>query len=363
MSCRIAKWSLAIFLLTLILTHHSPSQADSWREFSFPEEKTVLLVPGALISVQNTRGDIHVRGGDQEQVVIKATKRVKARSRIEAKEWAEKVSIIFDKREKGLFIEAKMPKGWTESLGSLLTIIFEKKPSVQVDFEILTSREADIHAASVSGDIYIATIGGEVQVDVVSGDVEMEEIGGDVSIDAVSGDVTIQHVRGNLEIDAVSGDTEVMNIGGDVNLDVTSGDVIGRHIKGEFAIDGTSGDVSILDVHGDVNVDVTSGDISVQQKGGDLWIDTSSGDVSVEAVVVKNGRYRVDTSSGQIIFRIPKASSCTVNLETSGGRIHAKLPMVVDSVSRTRLQGTMGKGEAQISLSTSGGDIELLPMD
>jgi DUF4097 and DUF4098 domain-containing protein YvlB len=363
MTRKAVKWATVIFITTLFLLPSCPSLAKARQEYTFPQEKTVLLPPGALISVQNISGDIDIRGGDVDEVVITATKRVKANSREEAEEWAKKVNIIFDKREQGLFIETKMPPAWTESLGSLLSSLFEKKPSVQVDFKIRSPQEVNVHAASVSGDIYIAAIGGDVDIDVVSGDMEISEIGGDLSIDAVSGDISVEDLAGNLEIDATSGDVEIVNVGGDVTIDVTSGDVIGRRIMGEFSVDGTSGDVSISDVHGDVSVDVTSGDISVRQKAGNLWIDTSSGDIYVETMVIKDGRYRVDTSSGQIIFHISETSSCTVDLETSGGRIHAKLPMIVDSVSRTRLQGTMGTGGAQISLSTSGGDIDLLPLE
>ena len=82
-----------------------------------------------------------------------------------------------------------------------------------------------------------------------------------------------------------------------------------------------------------------------------------------KTTIEKDGRYRADTSSGQITFRIPETSSCMLELETSGGRIRAKLPMVIETVSRTRLRGTMGAGEAQINLSTSGGNIYLLPFD
>jgi len=363
MTRRANKWPFAILILTLVLVYHAPSFADSRQEYTFSHQKTVLLPPGSLISVQNTRGDIHIQGGDREQTVIKFIKRVKTRSRDEAEEWAQKMSVVFDEREKGLFIETKMPREWSESLGSFLTRLFEKKPSVRVDFDILAPGGLVVKTASVSGDIYIVAMEKDVTVEIVSGEVEIEEIGGNVSIDAVSGDMMIQNVKGNLEIDAVSGDAEILNIGGDVSVDVTSGDVIGKRIKGKFAVDGTSSDVIITDVSGDVSVDVTSGDITVRQKAGDLWIDTSSGDVSVETVVEKNGRYRVDTSSGQITFRIPETSSCTVEMETSGGRIHAKLPMIVESVSRTRLRGTIGAGEAQITLSTSGGDIDLLPSD
>ncbi|KPL18608.1 MAG: hypothetical protein AMJ92_07175 [candidate division Zixibacteria bacterium SM23_81] len=359
----ITRAALALILLAIILTNPVLSQADSGTEYTFPQEKSFSLPSGALISVQNTRGDINIQGGEQKQVVVKATKRVQAGSRKEAEEWAQKVNIIFDEREKGLFIEAKIPRAWSESLGDVLSKLLGKKPSVQVDFDIQTPRQVEVKAGCVSGDIYIVNIDGEVTVDVVSGGVKIEKIGGDLSIDAVSGDMLAQDVLGNLKIDATSGDAEIVNIGADVQVDVTSGDVIGKGIKGNLTIDGTSGDVNVEAVHGDVHIDVTSGDITVKQRGGDLWIDTSSGDVWVETAIEKNGRYRVDTSSGQITFRIPKSSSCTLDLETSGGRIRAKLPTTIESVSRTRLRGTMGDGGAQLNLSTSGGNIDLLPSD
>jgi hypothetical protein len=52
-----------------------------------------------------------------------------------------------------------------------------------------------------------------------------------------------------------------------------------------------------------------------------------------------------------------------VDLETSGGKIKTKVPMTIETVSRTHLVGILGDGEGEIILSTSGGDIALLPLD
>ncbi len=352
-----------LLMLTLILAPSLPAQADSWEEYTFPQENTFTLPEEALLSIQNTNGDIDIQGHERKDVVVRATKRVKAGSREEAEEWSEKVNISIDQREKGLFIEVRMPQGWSGSLGSLLTRIFERKPSVRVDFEILSPPWVEVSAASVSGDIFISSMGRHVLVEVVSGDIEIMDVDANVSIDAVSGDIDLENIAGDVVIDAVSSDIEMADVDGNVTIDLTSGDVVGSGVGGACTIDGTSGDMTLKDVHGDVRIDVTSGDIEVQQRRGDLWIDTSSGDVSVETVVQKDGRYRVDTASGQVTFRIPATSSCTVDLETSGGTIQAKLPMVIESVSRTRLRGTMEAGDAQIILSTSGGDIDLVPLD
>lgn len=363
MTRRATKWVLAIFILLSSLAYHYPAWARSKKAYTFPQQETILPAPGDLISVQSTQGDIRIIGGDRQQVIIQATKRVKARTREEAEEWAQKVNIIIDEREKVLFIGTQKPREWSGSLSDFLSNLLEKKPSVRVDFEILAPREMNIQTVSVSGDIYIAGINGQVEVDVVSGDVELEEIGGNVSVDAVSGDMFFQDIRGGLEIDAVSGNTEMADIRGDINIDITSGDVSGKRIEGKLTVNATSGDVSIKPIHGDINIDVTSGDVTICQKSGDLWIDTSSGDVLVETIVEKACRYEVDTSSGEIMLRIPETSSSTVDLETSGGRIHVKLPIIVESVSRTHLRGTLGSGAAEIVLSTSGGDIDLLPLD
>jgi lia operon protein LiaG len=332
-------------------------------EYTFTEEKSIVLEPGSTISVNNVSGDILIQGWEKDKVLITSIKRVKARDRKQAEQWAKKVDIIIEKSNQNLFIEGKRPKEWTESLGSLLKGIFEKKPSVSIDFEIYTPSEVELEISSVSGDIFVDDIIGDVLVDVVSGDVEISEIGADVSIDIVSGDLILENIAGDLDIDAVSGDADVRSIGGDLHVDVTSGDITGDDVIGDLTVDGTSGDVTFREVHGDVHIDVTSGDIYVLQKAGDLWIDTSSGDVTVETITELAGRYVVETSSGQISFRIPSSASSSVELETSGGKIKAKVPMTIETVSRTHLVGTVGDGEGEIILSTSGGDIELLPFD
>lgn len=356
-------WSLVAAVLVAALWLPCASRARENSEFVFSEQTTVILEPGALISAQTVSGNIDVTSWDKDQVLVKATKRVRASSREEAATWAQKITVIIEKSDGGLTVRAERPREWSESLGDLLKGFFDKKPSASVDFAISTPRDVEIEASSVSGNIAIAHIAGDVSVDVVSGDVEISEAGSDVSINTVSGDLILKEISGNLEIDAVSGDVVITNVGGDVSAAITSGDIIVERVLGGCSVDGTSGDVRIDEVHGDINIDVTSGDILVRQRAGSLWIDTSSGDVAVETAVDKSGRYYVETSSGQIAFRIPPTSSSTIELESSGGKIQAKLPMTVESVSRTRLLGIMGTGEGEIVLSSSSGDIQLLPQE
>jgi len=359
---KFALHAVTALLLAVVLVPASPVQAGR-QEYTFEEERTMVLEPGTLITVQNVSGHIDVRGWDGDHVRVISTKRIKARSREEAREWAEKVEIIIEKHDQDLLIKAKRPKDWTESLESLLEGIFQKKPSASVDFEISTPPDVHLEISSVSGDISVRDITGETNIDVVSGDMEIFDIGSHVTIDAVSGDMVLKKIAGNVDVDAVSGDTRLESIGGNVRVDVTSGNATLENVDGDLYFDGTSGDVSAKNIYGDVNIDVTSGDIYVLQKGGELRIDTSSGDVTVETTLMTSGHYMVETSSGQIIFRVPSDASSMVDMETSGGKITAKVPMTIESMSRTHLVGILGSGDGEIVLSTSGGDIDLLPSD
>ena len=361
-SKKTALCGITALLLLIMLAPASPVQAGR-QEYTFEEQRTLLLEPGATITVQNVSGQIDVRAWDGDHVRVIATKRIKARSREEAREWSDKVEIIIEKYGQELLIEAKRPKDWTESLESLLEGIFQKKPSASVDFEISTPPDVHLEVSSVSGDISVRDITGEISIDVVSGDLEVFDIGSNVAIEAVSGDMVLKKIAGNVDLDAVSGDTWLESIGGNVRINVTSGDATLNKVDGDLYIDGTSGDVSAENIYGDVNIDVTSGDIYVLQKGGELRIDTSSGDVTVETSLMTAGRYTVETSSGQITFRVPLDASSRVDMETSGGTIKAKVPMTIESMSRTHLVGTLGNGDGEIVLSTSGGDIDLLPSD
>jgi len=352
---------MATLLLAAALVPVSPAQAR--QEYTFEEERTLMLEPGTLITVQNVSGRIDVHGWDGDHVQVISTKRIKARSREEAREWAGKVEIIIEKNDQDLLIKAERPRDWTESLESLLDGIFQRKPSASVDFEISTPPDVHLEITSVSGDISVREITGETNIDVVSGDLEIFDIGSHVTIEAVSGDMVLKKIAGNVDVDAVSGDTRLESIGGNVRINVTSGDATLENVDGDLYIDGTSGDVSAQNIYGDVNIDVTSGDIYVLQKGGELRIDTSSGDVSVETTLMKPGNFLVETSSGQITFRVPSDASSMVEMETSGGKITAKVPMTIESMSRTHLVGILGGGDGEIVLSTSGGDIDLLPSD
>jgi hypothetical protein len=76
---------LCLFAASMLLLIILPQLASvAWagrNEYVFTEEKTVVLEPSALIFVHSLSGNIVVTGWDQDRVLIKSTKRIKARSR------------------------------------------------------------------------------------------------------------------------------------------------------------------------------------------------------------------------------------------------------------------------------------------
>ena len=95
--CKNKLAALAVLMSVFPLLVAATWTAADGAEFSFTEEKSIVLEPGSTISVHNISGDILVQGWDQDHVLIASIKRVKARDRKQAKEWAKKVDIIIEK--------------------------------------------------------------------------------------------------------------------------------------------------------------------------------------------------------------------------------------------------------------------------
>ena len=68
---------------------------------------------------------------------------------------------------------------------------------------------------------------------------------------------------------------------------------------------------------------------------------------------------RFNTGSGSVTVELTGSPSVSLDLETDDGEVRSDLPVTVSVKSQYRLVGTIGDGEAALTVRTGNGDIKI----
>jgi len=263
-----------------------------------------LAVPSdALISIDNTRGEVTIIGWDQAKVTVKG----------DLDDLAE--AFIFDLKDQQVVIEVKVPRlDLNRGNGSNLTI--------QVP------QESRVRFVGVSTDVEIENIRGGVQVQLVSGDLEARRIESQLLINTVSGDIEINGVIGSVLASTISGDLELVTTAKSLRLDTVSGDVeLTLKAFDQLAVHSVSGS---MEIDGELN---PAGQIELASVSGDIRLGLQPG---LNATLDLDGGI-----SGDIVN------------DLSDDEVETRFP------SRQRLRAIVGDGSGRIGIRTVSADITL----
>jgi len=166
-----------------------------------------------------------------------------------------------------------------------------------------------------------------LQLGIVNATAVVSGMAARTSIKSVSGGITMDGVTGNVDANTISGDLEAQDVDGDVTFKTVSGDLT---IAG-----GSLGKLDAKTVNGKITADV----------------DLASG-ASVQAATV----------SGEVAVRLPASASASIDLRSASGRVDTAF----EGLGSDRkpggggVAGTLGSGDARLSVSTVSGAVTLL---
>ncbi|GAI47108.1 unnamed protein product, partial [marine sediment metagenome] len=91
------------------------------------------------------------------------------------------------------------------------------------------------------------------------------------------------------------------------------------------------------------------------------YLHTTSGDIRAELKVIDKdvSGMSLSTVSGDITLYLPEDASFDLDVSTVSGEINTGFKVLIDSVSKRKLQGEVGTGGFIIELKTTSGDISL----
>jgi hypothetical protein len=315
-------------------------------EESFAPQQRVGAAADVAISLCIASGDVVVRGSDRTDVQASAGGSGVVRLDAGGGSPARRVEVAV--------AEDKESSPYTGGCGSTdsLELMVPRGASLNIQARsghVEISDVADAHVQSLSGDVDIRRASRVAEVSCLSGDISLEDSSGPVRLTSVSGSIEARNVRTVAQGDSF----EAKSTSGDVNLQgVTHSQVSGSTVSGSVLYTGA------LARGGIYNFQTISGDVALE-----LPSDSS---FTVHAKIVTGGDIVTDfpikimTGTGTSTSTQSDAQSWPMPPPPPGGKKPPRVKPPKDKdESQTRLDGTVGTGDAVINLSSFNGSLRL----
>ena len=271
-----------------------------------------LSVSGAVtLDVTTGSGDITIKNGSANQVVIHAT--------VRSNHW-----MLGGSDEAVQHVQSNPP---IEQNGSSIRIGYNLPTDIQrrvsISYEITLPPDTALQAHSGSGNIDATGVRREAQLTTGSGDIRARDLGQGLHAQTGSGGIRVEGVAAPFTAQTGSGEIEASLMGS-----------------------------------GDIDVHTGSGSIQVRGVKGGVRAQTGSGNIELAGGV--GGPWEVHSGSGNISLAVGSGSNFNLTARTNSGSIHSDLPITVQgSVGSKQLTGKVGSGGPEVEASTSSGDVEI----
>ena len=145
-----------------------------------------------------------------------------------------------------------------------------------------------------------------------------------------------------------------------VVLKNVSGDVEVRKINNTVKAASVSGDVNLEEIGGDAEVRSVSGKVSIKNCSNSLLAETVSGDLLYGGTEFYAEQLAFKTISGDVKITLPSGFSGKVRVVTVSGNITSNLPLqIVAKPGKKLLEGTLGEGKTELTVSSVSGDVDI----
>jgi DUF4097 and DUF4098 domain-containing protein YvlB len=171
-----------------------------------------------------------------------------------------------------------------------------------------------------------------------------------------------------LEIVNNMGTVDVENIKGAVKVDVFEAVVKIAGVQGGVQATSLGSKLTISESTGPIQTTTVSGDIAFSKlDSNSVTANSTLGNISYQGDFVRLGNYRFSTNEGVILVQCPEQASVEWNARTVKGKIRSNLPIRSKNhapssagiAGKQSLFGTLNQGDANVTLSTFSGEINI----
>lgn len=277
---------------------------DRYREdfhYSYP------LNTGGSLEVESNNGSIEISGWDKDTVDIEGSKYASTESRM------RDIQIDISHSPASVRIKTVPP--------------IDRHGNYGARFVIRVPRHTELTS--------IASSNGAIHVDNVEGQTRLKTSNGGIRATSIQGLLDARTSNGSIEISGVTGDT---------TLHTSNGGIRSELRKGSFEATTTNGPITAR---------LTDPDTKP------VHLESSNGHIDLTMDAARE--VHAETSNSSIIVRLPGSIGATVRAHTSNSSITSDFDVTAHgSISKHRLDGTIGAGGPLLDLGTSNGSIRIL---
>jgi DUF4097 and DUF4098 domain-containing protein YvlB len=348
---------------------------DLWditgNNFSFDQHvEQSGVVPASPIEIYNYYGDVEVRAGDTDRIVVDVRKTVRASDKAEADRLEQ--DFTFSVRQEG---ERYIVKSNRDESGFHGTPRQRFKSSLTIQ----VPKQSKLHLENRNGRIMIQDLAGNQSIINRYGDVEVRNINGTVTLENRNGGITIEDVTDAVMISNRYSNTTVKNVGGDLQINTRNGSVDVADVKGNATIDNSYAPIHIENVQGDVTVTGRNNSVDIEHVNGDIRADSSYQNVTIKdprggvRVTSRNGDLllsferppqkdvSIDSRFANVTVELPSSSAFRIDARTQFGDVDSEFEgLSINRNNREKIiNGEYRQGGPQLSISTRNGQIRL----
>jgi DUF4097 and DUF4098 domain-containing protein YvlB len=362
-----------LFILIILLAalpaaaQTAPKAAGADEEFD--RERVANAEPNVAVTLCLTSGDVVVRGWDRREVRARATGAGTLRLQTDAGQTARRVEVQVSREQEGEPVQGDC--GTTDSVE--LSVPREASVTLRVhEGHVELSGVAEARVQTFTGDVDVRGVSRLVEVSCMSGDISLSDASGRVSLRTVSGDVEATNVRKVQPDD----DLFAATTSGDITLEgVTHSRVRGSTVSGGVLLTGalarggsydlrtTSGDVTLA-LPADASFRVNARVVASGEIITDFPVKTSGGTPPPDAPDTP-GAIATPAAPGVTVtpgIPGPPAAQGTPRAPRAPRPPHGPKPGAHpgdEGFMPARLFGTVGTGDAQVSMSSFSGTLHL----
>ncbi len=316
---------------------------------------------GGSLQVDNPRGDVTVSGtSDDNQIHVIAHSEIYTRTDSDAASKAQQLNPSLTGSDNNLQLRLPAIEG------------------ARVDLIITVPAASGQTIIANHGDIHLTNITGPVTLTANHGDVEISSVTGPVTTHIQNGksSFTARTIAGPLDLEGRGDDVSITDINGPVTM---QGDFFGsthiEHVRGNFKFHSSRTDFQIARLDG--ATDFTDDDLSADQAVGPVILSTRNRNVAFDRISgdinITNRNGKVDLTSappignvivenrnGEVNLTLPEGAAFHIDAQTSDADIENDFSLPVsENNNRKSVTGTVGKGTANIKITTTQEDVSI----
>jgi DUF4097 and DUF4098 domain-containing protein YvlB len=320
----------------------------------------------APVTVRNVRGDITVRGSEEQQIEVSAKKNVRAWSDNEADRMAKPINVEISQNGDAYEVH---PSGYDTG-----------DQRISVDLDVTVPKRSALTVRTDKGDVMVSDFQNDVTVTDQVGDVEVRGTQGEVSVETRKGDVKVSDSTGDVRISGKGGEIEVTNVTGGLTVEgdfygpvradkVAKGvrmvtprtDLTAAALAGH--LEAGSGNLDLIDAPGNVSLRTRDTEVNVENPGGKVQLDNRNAQISLRFTTPPKDDVQITNASSGISLTLPGSSNFEIIADCHNCDIDSEFSGLNQSKTESgdsRLAGKYGTGKGpKITLKTSYGNIEI----